>query len=195
MLDLETLGTLPGSAILSIGAVPFNPITGRISCVNFYCNLMTAPQLERGMTENEETKKWWSEQSAEARARLSNPSPLGVHMALALFREFWRDQGIKYIWSHGAGFDVVLMEHLMRAFSFEIPWHHRDVLDTRTVYHMTGLKPRKDMGLAHYAVDDAREQAWAVCEGYHDLGLTEHNWLERTIMSIRFHKTGYYYER
>lgn len=66
MIDLETLGTVPGCAILSVGAVVFHPLEGTLGA-EFYSVVSKADALENFMSVDPETVKWWHGQSDEAR--------------------------------------------------------------------------------------------------------------------------------
>jgi len=68
MIDIETLGTEPGCAILSIGAVHFTA-AGRGETL--YRNIDRASCEDAGLEIDEETVKWWSEQDEAAQAVLS----------------------------------------------------------------------------------------------------------------------------
>lgn len=57
MFDIETLGTLPGSAILSIGAVRFDIGKKSISD-EFYVNLDVTSSLSAGFTYEKSTINW-----------------------------------------------------------------------------------------------------------------------------------------
>jgi hypothetical protein len=65
MIDLETMGTTPQSAIVSIGAIVFDPRYGKVSKETFYRELDWEDQ-ERHICP--ETTAWWKDQSAEAKA-------------------------------------------------------------------------------------------------------------------------------
>lgn len=83
MLDLETTGTAPGCAILSIGAVGFDPATGQTDAQwnnenevegGFYKVVSRADQrCYSALHENEETIKWWARQDPVARKVLQEP--------------------------------------------------------------------------------------------------------------------------
>lgn len=75
MVDLETMGTLPGCAVASIGAVEFEPRTGKIGA-SFYLAIDLASCGALGLSCEVDTVKWWLGQTAEARAALAdNPVP------------------------------------------------------------------------------------------------------------------------
>ena len=156
MLDLETFGLKPGSAIRSIGAVffEFNGQTGP----EFYANIDPKSCRTRGLTMEVDTVLWWSEQSPEARgALLANQLPL---MTVAGgFLHWFKSNGGQYVWAQGAAFDPVLWE--MAVGSSMVPWNYNDVRDTRTVYDLfpePGGDTPSRIGTYHNALDDCKTQ-------------------------------------
>ena len=73
MIDLETLGTQPGSIILSIGAVLFDPTKAPHECLGeeFYYVIGKPTCLAAGLTFSQDTLDWWKKQSPEARKVLT----------------------------------------------------------------------------------------------------------------------------
>jgi hypothetical protein len=165
MIDLETWGTRPGSALRSIGAVMFDPAGGDIGA-EFYVNVDRESCLKAGLHIDPLTVEWWAKQSAEARqGLLVDPKPLND--ALHAFNVWWEvNRGIR-IWSHGANFDQPILDAAYHAGGAVIsPWKFWDSRCTRTVYDIAGIDARKALflkgGVAHNALDDARVQARAV---------------------------------
>src|ERR1700722_9599333 len=76
-VDLETLDTVPGGVILSIGAVMFN-VERIIPDSAFYTILSVQSCEAYGLTVNEETVKWWEKQSDEAREVLTTARYCGA---------------------------------------------------------------------------------------------------------------------
>ncbi|POO54357.1 hypothetical protein CPJ18_02345 [Agrobacterium rosae] len=60
MIDIETLGTAPGSVILSVGAVTFNAETGEFG-EGFYAAVEPQSAVDMGLTIDVSTLKWWME--------------------------------------------------------------------------------------------------------------------------------------
>ena len=60
MLDFETWGTAPGSALRSIGAVMFDPHSDVIG-ETFYANFDDASCIAVGLVQDAQTVKWWSD--------------------------------------------------------------------------------------------------------------------------------------
>lgn len=160
MIDLETLGTRPGSVILSIGACTFGSGGGRRT---FHVLLDMYEQVNRGMTIDPSTVMWWFKQSEQARAAQDAPRQT-VSIGLALFQEWWADatDGDACVWGHGSNFDIPLTEALFDRFHMKWPWKYSKVRDTRTIFDLAGKK-MGDFGtpnpLAHDALSDAIYQA------------------------------------
>src|SRR5215475_3202115 len=171
MLDLETWGTAPGSALRSIAAIQFNPY-GRdvglpVTNCEFYANIDKASCEAVGLKIDPATIEWWSQQSREAQDILSiEPKPL--HHVVQAFDRWWRDVGGTYLWSNGANFDEVLWRMACEAVGCAAPWKYWNVRDTRTCWHLARLNPKtisRD-GIAHDALADARHQALCVTKAY-----------------------------
>jgi hypothetical protein len=79
-----------------------------------------------------------------------------------LYKFCW---GAKRVWSHGAGFDVIICEHLFRKMGKAIPWQFWEVRDTRTLFDI-GINPNRPPVLAHHALEDAWNQAVGVQNVY-----------------------------
>lgn len=69
MLDLETLGVVPGCVAFSIGAVEFHPELMRLGR-EFYTIVNVDSCLDRYLREEQDTKDWWARQSDEAKVTL-----------------------------------------------------------------------------------------------------------------------------
>lgn len=168
MLDLETWGTSPGSALRSIGAVTFDPHGYEIlEDRSFYANIDMASCEFHGLTIDQETVEWWSRQSREAEdALLSEQKSLAV-VAIE-FNAWWRDVNGTYVWSNGANFDEVLWRTASEVTNNKVPWKYWNVRDTRTIWHAAGINPKMipRAGIAHNALEDARHQAKCVTQAY-----------------------------
>lgn len=159
MIDIETLGLRPGCVVLSIGACEFDRMTGEIG-ETFYRVLKREPQKSRGLIVDPETKRWWAQQSCEARKELfdvSGPARSNVGPALCALRAFCRD---KPVWGNGATFDISILEHLAHAFELGDLFDFRNHRDVRTVVDLGRMRgvDWKTPG-NHHALDDAINQA------------------------------------
>lgn len=186
MLDLETWGTAPGCDIRSIGAVVFDPQTGRLED-EFYLAVenpilslyRTGGVMEQfpkfKLTRDPATVAWWAQQSDEARGAFADPTDLDV--GLQYFATWFRTVGLPdspaqtRLWSLGPHFDEAILAACYRAVGLPVPWHYRAPRDCRTLWDLVGGVDLPFDGTAHNALDDARHQARCVCEAYRRLGL------------------------
>lgn len=178
MMDLETWGTRPGSAIRSVGAVEFGPGgLGR----EFYCNIEDQSCQEAGLAFDPATETWWAGQGEAAKAAFTTPEPLGLDYAVREF-ERWVPEGEVHCWAHGASFDPVLWEAACHAVGASLPFRFWDLRDTRTLYALSGVNVQsyRAKGTHHHALDDAKAQAEAAITAHqmlgvwHPMGETEH---------------------
>lgn len=181
MLDLETWGLTPGSAIRSIGAVAFDPDWATAAgssesaakfSSEFYANVDLASCMAAGLRVEASTVDWWDRADEPARAVLRE-NRLSLGSVLESFVR-WYSQTIRGpshsdrslpVWAKPLSFDVPLLEAAMRACAIRPPWDHRAGRDVRTLLEAAGLGsddlPRFD-GVPHHALDDARHQARCV---------------------------------
>lgn len=159
MIDLETLSTAPDAAIMSIGAVIFDPATGELGD-KFHMRVDFKEAVGSGRVDTD-TLKWWIGQSEEAGKDVTSgtATPLEV---LQAFTEFLPDDAV--VWGNGATFDVtILASAYTRITNAVAPWKFSNVRDCRTVEDMaTGICERSEFereGIHHQALDDAIYQA------------------------------------
>ncbi|MEW6016676.1 MAG: 3'-5' exonuclease [Pseudomonadota bacterium] len=170
MVDLETMGTAPGSAIVSIGAIAFDPVAGRFGpCL--YVPIDLTSNLAAGLTEDPVTRAWWARQSAAARAVLTDPERVALPDALAELDAYWREVCGQEFWAHGPNFDETLLTAAYRAVGRRPPWAFWNTRCTRTIYAAAGVTPDRAKGVHHNALQDAMNQAEAVVEAYRVLRL------------------------
>ena len=176
MLDLETLGTKPGCAIVSIGSCVFN-MTGVQE--KFYRAIDITKKIANGhLAMDPGTIVWWMSKSPEARAVFADPERVGTYDAINDFRSWWLDMELKYpsagqyLWCHGATFDAPIIEAVYNAIGHQAPFKFYNVRDTRTLYALADVALDRTKGTHHNALDDAVVQAEAVIRAYGVLGKT-----------------------
>lgn len=175
MLDLETMGKGPSAAIVTIGAVFFDPMTGELGA-EFEAHIDLNDSARFGEMDPD-TVLWWLGQSDEARAAIAynvdGDKRMALLQALQKFQEWLMANGQEgkrpYVWGNGAGFDCTIMASAYDAVNkvrFIGYWNGFKDRDVRTVVDMgrdlLGFDPKKDMpfeGVAHRALDDAKHQA------------------------------------
>lgn len=160
-IDLETLGTVPGSIILSIGAVLFDPATGALG-KEFYCVISKVSSEFFGMTQSASTLEWWTKQSPEARRVLTDAGSGMASMlddALDALRSFIPKHA--KVWTNGANFDQPLLAVAYDRIGETVPWKYWDGRCHRTLVCLCptaeALKPVN--ACAHNAMEDAKYQA------------------------------------
>lgn len=163
MIDLETLDVLPSATILTIGAVKFDPFGDDVrekTCEKFYVKVDIDSCDRLGLTTSKDTINWWSQQSKAAQDEaFSTKDRIPVHEAInQLYKFCW---GAKRVWSHGAGFDIIILEHVFAKLNKKVPWSFWEVRDTRTLFDI-GINPERPPVLAHHALEDAWNQAVGV---------------------------------
>ena len=163
MIDLETLDILPTATILTIGAVKFDPFGDDVKnseCVKFYTRVDIDSCDRLGATVSPSTVEWWAGQDQAAQDEAFDPTDrVDVVQALEqLYKFCW---GAKRVWSHGAGFDVIILENYFRKIGKAIPWQFWEVRDTRTLFDI-GINPNRPPVLKHHALEDAWNQAVGV---------------------------------
>lgn len=172
MVDLETFGSRPGSVIASIGAVAFDPLSGEMG-PSFYRVIRPSSCVDAGLTMDVDTVVWWLKQGDQARQALTDGPRYELRDTVAYFTFFWEVVRGKTLWGHGAAFDEPILRTAFEAVGLKPPWHYADSRCTRTLYDLAGVKPEREVGVHHNALDDALAQAKAAIEAYRKLGLAD----------------------
>ena len=175
MIDLETLSTRPNAVILVIAGVKFNrtsKITELKKMDTFYKRVEIDSCLIRGMHSDAGTRRWWDKQPAEIREEAFGNPREELSIVLRQFIEWLGESEI--IWSHGATFDIVIMNEAFRRCNIEVPWKFWNCRDTRTLYDIAGVRNSELPKLArHHALHDCHRQIWGVKMSMKRLGLTK----------------------
>lgn len=153
MLDLETLGHVPGSVIVAVGAVKFygDQIVDR-----FYRRVDAESCVRAGLTMDTATVLWWMKQSEAAREELNRPAD-SLRNVLESFA-VWIDRGAE-VWGNGAAFDNTLLAAAYDALGIERPWTPWKDRCYRTVKNLCRSVEMVRTGTHHNALDDAESQA------------------------------------
>lgn len=169
MVDLETMGSGPTAAIVSIGCVPFDRESLTVSQDEFYTVVDLESSLEAGLTAESSTILWWMTQSEEARTELFSRRRAQLYEALSALR-YWMAglvpaKNDRKVWGNGAAFDNVILSSAYKAVGLETPWNFWNDRCFRTMKNEFADVPLPDRaGLHHKAVDDARYQAECLVE-------------------------------
>lgn len=155
MVDLETLGTRPGSVIVALGAVKFSWRNGLGD--TFYHRIDPASCVAAGLTMDAATVVWWLKQPDAARRELTRPgAPLAA--VLTVFSAWLEARDVE-VWGNGPAFDNGLLAEAYARVQLPLPWRYPNDRCYRT---LKSLRPRVGLhreGEHHHALADARTQA------------------------------------
>ena len=169
------------AAVVSIGAVVFDPDTGLLAD-EFYRVIDMEDALKYGLSD-EETLEWWDSQREEAKAIfLPEAGAIEFEQALGEFSVWVMNMQLTHggpakMWSNGAGFDLVILRNGYASADLPCPWNFWNEFDVRTIVELgrqkLGVNPKKDMpfdGTTHNALADAKHQAGYVSVIWQMLG-------------------------
>lgn len=152
MLDLETMGRGPNSAIIAVGAVRFDDdVTDK-----FYKLITLRSSVKAGLEMDPDTVMWWLGQDKKAQEQFELPA-VDLEECLDLFADWIGDDAI--VWGNGAAFDNVILANAYDKVDIETPWSFMNDRCYRTMKNMKPEIKMKRTGIFHCAVDDAESQA------------------------------------
>jgi hypothetical protein len=166
MVDMETLAVTPNAVVLSLGAVHFDPHqTGYTDSIYFKIDLDDQDKLNREIDPN--TIDWWAKQDPKIMEEAFSPeNRIPLIDAINQFHKFaW---GCQAFWSHGATFDLVIIESIYKQLNKTLPWNYWQLRDTRTLFDL-GWDPEMPKGNKHDALQDAIRQSVGVQNIYRKL--------------------------
>lgn len=159
MIDLETLGTRPGSAIVQLAAVAFDA-EGR-HC-DYEVGIDLASCLAAGLKIDAATMNWWLDpKRAEAAREVFNGAfHQTLRSALESFAEWLHEiTPAPDVWGNGASFDLALLAEAFLAVDLPVPWKYSAERCYRTLAALRPDIEKPKPTLAHTALADARAQA------------------------------------
>ena len=176
MVDIETMSTENNAHILTIGAIKFQrkgalPSLGDMD--TFYRRISFSSNEELEMHKSSDTIRWWMEQGEEAREEaFGGKDRSHLKNALSDFCEWFG--GARFVWGHGATFDVIIINEALKRCGMEPPYKFWDIRDTRTAYdlrHVSLNKHRRSVqekseNVHHHALDDCYVQISALKEAF-----------------------------
>lgn len=161
MLDIETLGTCTGCVIISIAAVPFFKSEGAPGDKFFHMNVDMQSCLDKGLTIDPETLKWWMGMPALFLSLQENTYTLeGVLVGLDRFLQSKCTEDVR-VWGRGPSFDQAIIRDSYSRFNRPLPWRFSRERCVRT--YLCGYEEllRKHLpfeGDKHHPVADANHQ-------------------------------------
>jgi hypothetical protein len=175
MLDLETLGTTPGCAIISIGAIAFDPLADTLDEAfeddGFYSVVSRDSCTDAMLHIDAETAQWWARQSDDARkvvqdsANSTAPTLVEALDGLVTYVAGHHTPSKALLWGNGADFDNPILTVAARHAGIELPWKwgsrcYRTVKNLHEFLQPDfAAPPLVRVGTYHNALDDARSQA------------------------------------
>lgn len=182
MHDLETRGTTPGCAIVSVGLIGFDPFAERVDDIfvdeGFYTVVTLESNIDAFLHIDKSTNDWWAKQTPGARVALDqHKANVGWTLSETL-------QGmVDYVgthvsprnalmWGNGADFDNPIVAVAARMVGFKLPWQwgnrcYRTIKNLHEVFGTEFAVPKKVGTVAHNALADAKDQAlhhWEVVQ-------------------------------
>ena len=175
MFDLETLGTVPGCSILSIGAVRFFPEENRLGD-EFYAVISRLSCADHFLEENDDTIEWWETKSPEARQVLYDAEDHSIALQLPKALGMLNDWMLSFggmrsirLYGNGADFDNPILrvaQDAAKVLPFNSKAGHFGGRCYRTLKSLDELfgpafvAPKLERaGTYHNALDDAKHQA------------------------------------
>ena len=185
MIDIETLGVVEKSHILSIGYCQFDPFKGPLTTATGA--KFNPRQLGLGLSNQHRrlgvsTLEWWFKADEDAMDEAFFPAVqydiLDALMVLVSDLSLLPYHGYT-IWANGVKFDITILEDAFKQLNIAIPWSFRQVADVRS---LTALVDRDFVqneatiaaksnsvetgytNLAHKAIDDALWQAHFIAQ-------------------------------
>lgn len=167
MIDIETMGLPPKGAIMSIGAVFFDPKTGQVSdddCLHI--GLTLQGNLDAGRVIDPDTVEWWCRQDAEAGKTMTDKIGRCAFLdtfiqRLRLFLDTRCPAEELIVWAKPPSFDILMLEDAMKSCGAAVPWKHWNVRDVRTIVEVSrwmGLKDLQPPEGAHDPIVDCLHQ-------------------------------------
>ena len=184
MIDLETLGVGTFPALLSIGAVVFDPESGVLpptpnleaAASSWMMRLISVEScLRLGATVSDSTLACWASPELDA----ARPGTFGgtypIKDAINDLNIFVCHYGAQRVWFHGLTFDVAILTRYAELVGLSWQFDYRAGRDTRTLFDLAPEVVREAFAdkpsefIKHNAVWDAWLQAKAVCKVYAEL--------------------------
>lgn len=162
MIDLETVGSVPGCGIVSIGAAACTDdgfVTDRL-----YVIVSRESCRGYGLFEQQGTLEWWAQQPEEARKVLdlagSPETSVSLPAALEALNGFVRRHGRDVeIYGNGSDFDNAILAAAAHAAHVELAWPFWRNRCYRTLKERAPQVAIRREGTHHNALDDACSQA------------------------------------
>lgn len=182
MVDIETMSTSKDAAILTIGAVKFDPYTLNRSDdfiegnhIELFGPISLDSNEKYGRHMSASTITWWFQQTREAQQAMFSGKGIALQQALYNFRRWIMDSddpAPNRIWAKDPDFDCTILISAMNAVNEHWPfkfWESRSVRTVTELAYPNGDEPEIRIGTHHNALDDAISQVLMVQHCIHQL--------------------------
>ena len=160
ILDIETLGSVNNSVVLSVGMVAVDSTKDytfdELIRDGYYAKLDVKSQVDAGRKIHKDTLQWWSEQGKAAQ-HILNPSPKDMHWSKLRGNmiSWMTDQGVDIhkvkVYSRGSHFDFGILHDIFRitegVSQDDLPWRYWNIHDSTTVVLTLLGRDVWDMGI------------------------------------------------
>lgn len=170
MIDIETMGVKPYSAIVSIAAVEFDMLTGETG-EGLYEGVCLQSCVDLGLGIDAQTAIWWINQGEEAKYIFSEDYPTRrLTSALESLRVYLQERPDHNIWANSPAFDLNRLKEAYEKCGFYAPpWDYWKERDLRTMAYLAPKVP-KDYDLEqHDALNDCYNQINWLCRMYAEI--------------------------
>lgn len=168
-IDIETLSTKSNAAILSIGAVIFDPYAENMDQVEAFYKKVSYDSCENaGLVVDDSTMAWWAKQEQTLIDDTFNDD--GREDLIQVLKDlnvFCR--GGTHFWAKSPSFDCVILETVAGLVNLGVPWSYPQTRDCRTIYDLAD--PELPKQTVHSALEDAYNQAKGVQTVYKKLNI------------------------
>lgn len=201
MVDIESLGTIAGSPVVTIGAVLYDPFSCDSAevlmkrALLIRCDVSDSVKLSQGIDGG--TLRWWFEQKDEAIKALVGDDAVSMQEALTKLWRYCHERGAfvdkeffeglsgypktNRYWAKDPDFDMRLLQYYYDHpdLTATMPWKFWECRSVRTVQDLAwpnGSEDRPNFevpGVAHDASWDAVTQAMTVQAAMHRLNLSK----------------------
>ena len=175
MLDLETLGTSPRAAVLSIGACFFDlgAKPGEVAST-FSANISLESNHRAGRSIEPGTVLWWLSQPKEAQNAFLEGPHEALRAALTRFNAWHQalSPTCHRLWAKDPDFDVVILRDAFEQENIVFPFKYFMSRSVRTILDLAfgdEIPAPPNPGVAHSATDDAVKQVALVQMAYRQL--------------------------
>lgn len=169
-IDIESMSTAPNAALTAIGIVEFHHNrdnaegTGPLIEREFYVPIHLASAVYAGGIMDPATVLWWMKEELLLARRKWMFNAVPIELALQTMLDWIGDPKDVFVYARGPQFDCTIVKESMKRRGMPMPWEFRNERDTRTMCKMypSIVIPEQPGLLKHYAMDDARYEAFTV---------------------------------